>query len=133
MHNGGVIQALNKPRFERAIGVIYRPETARLSRCFHGRLTGQFDAFIHIDRAMALIPFEPTGAREASEVPWRQRRTIERRSESKGVWKLVVHPYPEKTSPSCGLLSQIVSLTHVLASSDHPRLAGRSIENQRCF
>ncbi len=62
-----MIQALNKPRLERAIGVIYRPETERLSRYFHSRLTGQSDAFI--DRAMALIPFERTGAWEAGEVP----------------------------------------------------------------
>ena len=32
-------------------------------------MTGQFDAVIHIDRTMALIPFERTSAWEAGEVP----------------------------------------------------------------
>ena len=57
------------PLLERAIGVIYRPETERLSHYLHSRMTGQFDAVIHIDRTMALIPFERTSAWEAGEVP----------------------------------------------------------------
>jgi erythromycin esterase-like protein len=69
LRNSGVIQALNKPRLERAIGVIYRPETERLSHYFHCRLPGQFDAVIHIDRTMALIPFERTGVSETGEAP----------------------------------------------------------------
>jgi erythromycin esterase-like protein len=63
------IQALDKPLLERAIGVIYRPETERLSHYFQSRMPGQFDAVIHIDRTMALIPFERSGVWEKGEVP----------------------------------------------------------------
>jgi erythromycin esterase-like protein len=69
LHSSSAIQALNKPLLERAIGVIYRPETERMSHYFHCRMSGQFDAVIHIDRTMALIPFERTVAWEAGEVP----------------------------------------------------------------
>jgi erythromycin esterase-like protein len=69
LRNRDVIHALNKPRLERAIGVIYRPETERMSHYFHSRMSGQFDAVIHIDRTMALIPFERTVAWETGEVP----------------------------------------------------------------
>jgi hypothetical protein len=48
---------------ERAIGVIYRPETERASHYFHARLPEQFDAVIHIDRSRALIPLD-------ANVPW---------------------------------------------------------------
>src|SRR5207244_2755759 len=34
-------------RLERAIGVIYRPETERGSHYFHARLPDQFDAVLH--------------------------------------------------------------------------------------
>jgi erythromycin esterase-like protein len=43
---------------ERAIGVIYRPETERMSHYFHARLAEQFDAVIHIDQTAALEPLE---------------------------------------------------------------------------
>lgn len=57
--------ALSKPLLERAIGVIYRPETERISHYFEARLPEQFDAVIHIDRTLALIPLE-------TAVPWQQ-------------------------------------------------------------
>lgn len=41
---------------ERAIGVIYRPETERRSHYFNVRLAGQFDAVIHIDETSAIEP-----------------------------------------------------------------------------
>jgi erythromycin esterase-like protein len=43
---------------ERAIGVIYRPETERGSHYFHADLAQQFDAVIHIDRSSAIKPLE---------------------------------------------------------------------------
>ena len=46
-------------RLQRAIGVIYRPETERLSHYFRARLAEQFDAMIHIDETSALAPLEP--------------------------------------------------------------------------
>ena len=45
-------------RLERAIGVIYRPETERYSHYFGARLGAQFDAVIHIDETRALQPLE---------------------------------------------------------------------------
>lgn len=48
------------PLLERAIGVIYRPQTERQSHYFHARITEQFDALIHVDRSTALVPLEPS-------------------------------------------------------------------------
>jgi hypothetical protein len=63
------MQALNKPLLDRAIGVIYRPETERPSHYFPSRMPGQFDAVIQIDRTIALIPFERSGVWEKGELP----------------------------------------------------------------
>jgi erythromycin esterase-like protein len=53
-----VADALAAPRLERAIGVIYRPETERQSHYFHARVAEQFDAIVHLDVTGALIPLE---------------------------------------------------------------------------
>jgi erythromycin esterase-like protein len=54
--------ALNAPWLQRAIGVLYLPETERQSHYFFTRLTGQFDAIIHLDTSRAVEPLEkPTG------------------------------------------------------------------------
>lgn len=45
-------------RLQRAIGVIYRPETERQSHYFFTRLADQFDALIHIDETSALEPLD---------------------------------------------------------------------------
>ena len=45
-------------RLQRAIGVIYRPETERQSHYFSTHLAGQFDALIHIDETSALEPLD---------------------------------------------------------------------------
>jgi erythromycin esterase-like protein len=45
-------------RLQRAIGVIYRPETERMSHYFETTLAGQFDAIIHIDETNALKPLD---------------------------------------------------------------------------
>ena len=50
--------ALAKPRLERAIGVIYRPETERVSHYFKCALTDQFDFVLHIDATRAVEPLE---------------------------------------------------------------------------
>jgi erythromycin esterase-like protein len=59
LHDPPVAAMLRAPRLERAIGVIYRPETERLSHYFRARLSEQFDAMIHIDTTQALEPLEP--------------------------------------------------------------------------
>jgi protein-L-isoaspartate(D-aspartate) O-methyltransferase len=52
------IRALRKPRLERAIGVIYRPETELASHYFQASLPDQFDEYIWLDRTSAISPFE---------------------------------------------------------------------------
>ncbi len=49
---------LSKPRLERAIGVIYRPETELASHYFHAVLPSQFDEYIWFDESRAVTPFE---------------------------------------------------------------------------
>lgn len=46
------------PLLERAIGVIYRPETERASHYFNARLSDQFDVVIHFDHTRAVEPLE---------------------------------------------------------------------------
>lgn len=50
---------LRKSRLERAIGVIYRPRTERVSHYFRARMADQFDAIVHIDRTSAVEPLDP--------------------------------------------------------------------------
>jgi len=61
--------ALRRPMLERAIGVIYLPESERVSHYFHARLSDQFDAVLHFDDTRAVEPLERTGEWEAGEVP----------------------------------------------------------------
>ena len=60
--------ALMASRLERAIGVIYAPETERASHYFRARLPEQFDIVIHIDETHALTPLE-RWSREEADVP----------------------------------------------------------------
>jgi erythromycin esterase-like protein len=60
---------LAAPMLERAIGVIYRPETERQSHWFHAHLPQQFDAVIHLDRTTAVEPLERTALWDAGEPP----------------------------------------------------------------
>ncbi len=64
-----VHSAMTVPRLERAIGVIYRPETERGSHYFHARLGEQFDAVIHLDHTSAVEPLERTSLWDAGEPP----------------------------------------------------------------
>jgi erythromycin esterase-like protein len=61
--------ALRMARLERAIGVIYRPETERQSHYFQARVADQFDAVIHINDTRALEPLERTTRWEEGELP----------------------------------------------------------------
>ncbi|MGE0554524.1 MAG: erythromycin esterase family protein [Gemmatimonadales bacterium] len=67
----GARRLLSAPRIERAIGVIYRPETERQSHYFLALLAEQFDAVFHFDRTRALEPLErtPLWERGAEELP----------------------------------------------------------------
>ena len=50
------IAELSKPRLERAIGVIYRPETELQSHYFEAVLPRQFDEYIWLDKTDAVTP-----------------------------------------------------------------------------
>ncbi len=70
LHFDGASQcdsALRVPLLERAIGVIYRPETERQSHYFKARLSQQFDAVIHIDETRAVEPLERSARWAAGE------------------------------------------------------------------
>jgi erythromycin esterase-like protein len=57
--------ALSKPRLERAIGVVYRPETELLSHYFEAILSDQFDAYVWFTETSAVTPLSgsrPEGA-----------------------------------------------------------------------
>jgi erythromycin esterase-like protein/predicted phosphoribosyltransferase len=60
--------ALAVPRLERAIGVLYVPETERASHYFHARLPQQFDFVLHFDETRAVEPLERGVLWEAGEV-----------------------------------------------------------------
>ena len=56
-------------RLQRAIGVIYRPDTERQSHYFYTRLPQQFDAVMHIDETSALEPLDISQVWIDGEVP----------------------------------------------------------------
>jgi erythromycin esterase-like protein len=62
-------EGLREPLLERAIGVIYRPDTERVSHYFYSRLPDQFDAVLHFDETRAVEPLERTAGWEKGEVP----------------------------------------------------------------
>ena len=55
------------PLLERAIGVVYRPETERQSHYFEARVARQFDAVLHLDETRALEPLERSAGWDAGE------------------------------------------------------------------
>ena len=69
LHDGDVSSVLAEPRLERAIGVIYLPQTERQSHYFEARLSNQFDAVIHFDETQALEPLERYALWETGEPP----------------------------------------------------------------
>ena len=60
---------LARVRLERAIGVIYRPETELQSHYFAADLTRQFDVMIHLDHTQALEPLELSALWDRGEPP----------------------------------------------------------------
>ncbi len=54
---------------ERAIGVVYRPETELQSHYFNARLLDQFDAIYHFDRTHAVRPLERSALWVEGEPP----------------------------------------------------------------
>jgi erythromycin esterase-like protein len=66
--DGDLPSHLRSERLERAIGVIYRPETELISHYFHARLPDQFDAILHYDHTRAVEPLERSAEWQAGEV-----------------------------------------------------------------
>jgi erythromycin esterase-like protein/predicted phosphoribosyltransferase len=64
---GDAAEVLRQVRLERAIGVIYRPETECFSHYFPARLTDQFDAVLHFDETEALVPLDRDAGWETPE------------------------------------------------------------------
>jgi protein-L-isoaspartate(D-aspartate) O-methyltransferase len=59
-------EELAEPRLERAIGVIYRPETELESHYFYASLPQQFDELIWFDETRAVHPLEQRDERPAT-------------------------------------------------------------------
>lgn len=66
---GEAAGALAEERFERAIGVVYKPASERWSHLFRACLPRRFDALIHVDETRAVEPLERTSRWEAGELP----------------------------------------------------------------
>ena len=66
VHNRNLRIALLTPHLERAIGVIYRPQTELPSHYFHAALPAQFDEYIWFDATSAV---EPLQASQVAGVP----------------------------------------------------------------
>jgi len=64
-----VARELEGPLLQRAIGVIYRPETERWSHYFEAHLPAQFDLLIHLDRTDALRPLDLWAGWDEGEPP----------------------------------------------------------------
>ncbi len=65
--NRELADLLRAPLLERAIGVVYRPETERSSHYFEAVLSEQFDAFVWFEQTRAVTPLgheRPHGAPE---------------------------------------------------------------------
>ncbi len=69
--NADIRAELSTARLERAIGVVYRPETELASHYFHAELAKQFDEFIWFDHSQAVHPISHAEARHyAPEHPF---------------------------------------------------------------
>ncbi|HEY8180965.1 MAG TPA: erythromycin esterase family protein [Thermoanaerobaculia bacterium] len=60
---------LEDPRLERAIGVIYLPQSERVSHYFYASLPRQFDAVLHYETTRAVEPLERWEREHTAEVP----------------------------------------------------------------
>lgn len=70
MPDAALRSRLDQPLLERAIGVVYLPETERRSHYFSARLAAQFDAVVHVDHTRALDALPSSGkVPSQAEVP----------------------------------------------------------------
>jgi erythromycin esterase-like protein len=66
---GRVPEVLRESRLERAIGVIYRPDSERASHYFYARMPDQFDVVVHFDETRAVEPLDIGAEWERGEAP----------------------------------------------------------------
>lgn len=64
-----VRRRLREPLLERAVGVIYRPETERATHYFKARVADQFDAVIHVDQTTAVTALEGIASSVTRDAP----------------------------------------------------------------
>jgi erythromycin esterase-like protein len=69
LRDAAVARALAAQRLQRAIGVIYAPQTERASHYFHTILPRQFDAIVHVDVTRALAALDAAEGEVADEAP----------------------------------------------------------------
>jgi erythromycin esterase-like protein len=69
LRDAETMEILRRPMLERAIGVIYRPETERVSHYFEASLSEQFDGVIHFDRTRALEPLDKVSSWRHDDAP----------------------------------------------------------------
>ncbi len=62
-------ELLRRPQLERAVGVIYRPETERASHYFTAVLSEQFDGIIHFDETRAVEPLDKISVLTEEDAP----------------------------------------------------------------
>jgi erythromycin esterase-like protein len=62
-----MIRLLNEPRYQRFVGVIYKPQTERLSHYSMCEAAKQYDAVAHIGHSSAITPLE----QEDKEHEWK--------------------------------------------------------------
>lgn len=60
---------LRETLLERAIGVLYLPESERASHYFQASLATKFDALFHLDETQAMEPLAPPPHRHRKELP----------------------------------------------------------------
>ena len=63
-------QALKPNRPQRAIGVLYLPETERVSHYFDASLADQFDAFVFLEETRSVMPVTEAVARLPDDHPF---------------------------------------------------------------
>jgi erythromycin esterase-like protein len=63
------LRELPSSMLERAIGVVYKPQTELVSHYFRANIVQQFDAVFHYDTTRAVEPLERTHLWEGGEVP----------------------------------------------------------------
>lgn len=66
--SGQLLEALGQPRLQRAVGVVYRPESEYLSHYFQAVLGEQFDTYVWLEETRAVTPLGPERSHGAPEI-----------------------------------------------------------------